>query len=110
MRLLIWGLIWDLIYRRESFLPSVVLCLASAICCGKSDKSADIYGCAPLRVDSMELADNVGQEGGLMEVDDLPLAFGNVNGDAAGMLVNDVRMDYQGGAGADLQEGQVSLL
>ncbi|KAJ9120512.1 hypothetical protein QFC24_005185 [Naganishia onofrii] len=58
----------------------------------------------------MELADNVGQDGGLMEVDDLPLAFGNVNGDAAGMLVDDVRMDYQGGVGADLQEGQVSLL
>lgn len=55
----------------------------------------------------MEPADNAGREGGLMDVDELPLDFGNGQGNAAKM-VDDMRMNYHGEPGADLQEGQVS--
>ncbi|KAJ9115495.1 hypothetical protein QFC22_005253 [Naganishia vaughanmartiniae] len=53
----------------------------------------------------MEPADNAGQEGGVMDVDGLPLDLGDEQGHADEMVLDDVRMD-QGDGEANLQEGQ----
>ncbi|KAJ9095012.1 hypothetical protein QFC21_005805 [Naganishia friedmannii] len=54
----------------------------------------------------MEPVDNASHQGGMMEVDEMPLDFGNGDGIAGSIVVDDARMDHQGDGAANLQEEQ----